>query len=160
MKKILFLMLAAMFVTASCNGLSGKKKDGKEDSKTVNAIHLTKADFLKKAFDFESDTEELKYLGDKPAVIDFYADWCGPCRSIAPLLEELGGEYKDKIYVYKVDVDKEPEISAAFNIESLPTLLFVPMDGRPQISIGSMSKADLREAIESVLLGNSGADKK
>lgn len=118
----------------------------------MNTIHLTKNDFLKKVADYETNSNTWKYLGDKPAIIDFYASWCGPCNSIAPILEELATEYKDKIYIYKIDTDKEQELSAVFGIRSIPTLLFVPMEGQPQMSKGAMPKSSLKDAIDKILL--------
>jgi thioredoxin len=91
-------------------------------------------------------------LGEKPAIIDFYATWCGPCRSIAPILEELAEEYKDQIVIYKVDTDKEQELSAVFGIRSIPTLIFVPMEGNPTILQGAMSKTNFEKAINEILL--------
>ena len=118
----------------------------------VRTIPLTKSEFLEKVANFEANQDEWKYLGDKPAIIDFHASWCGPCKVIAPILEELAAEYGDSIYVYKVDIDKEQEIATAFNIRAIPVLLFVPMEGTPQMAQGAMSKDTIREAIEKVLL--------
>ncbi len=120
----------------------------------MKTIHITKADFLKKVANYETNPKEWKYLGDKPAIIDFYADWCGPCKRVAPILEELAAEYGDKIVIYKVDTDKEQELAAAFGISSIPSLLFVPMEGKPQMAVGAMGKADFKRAIETVLLKN------
>ena len=89
---------------------------------------------------------------DKPVLLDFYADWCGPCKMVAPILEELSKEYAGKIYIYKVDVDKEPELAKAFGIQSIPTLWFVPMKGEPQVSMGALSKEQLKGYIDKVLL--------
>lgn len=114
---------------------------------------MTRADFLKKVADYEKNPREWKYLGDKPAIVDFYATWCGPCRTISPILEELAKEYKDQIYIYKVDTDQEKELAAAMGIRSLPTLLFIPKDGQPQMGQGAMPKEDLKKAIEEILLG-------
>ena len=116
-------------------------------------IKLSKADFLKKVHNYETSPEAWKYLGDKPCIIDFYADWCGSCRNIAPILEELAAEYKGEIYIYKVDTDKEKELAIAFGIQSLPTLLFVPLNGDPQMAKGALPKETFKEAIETVLLG-------
>lgn len=118
----------------------------------MKTINLTKADFLSKVADYEANPSEWKYLGDRPAVIDFYASWCGPCKMIAPILDELAAEYGDSIYIYKVDTEKEQELAAAFGIRSIPTLLFVPMDGAPQRAQGVMPKDALKEAIDVVLL--------
>lgn len=114
---------------------------------------LDKAGFLKKVMDYESNSTEWKYLGDKPAIIDFYATWCGPCRQLAPVLDELAKEYASQIYIYKVDTDKEKELAAAFGIRSIPSLLFIPMKGKPQMGQGALPKSMLKEAIDSFLLG-------
>ena len=90
---------------------------------------------------------EWKYLGDKPAVVDFYADWCGPCRAIAPSLEEIAKEYAGQLYIYKINVDNDPEIANAFNIVGIPTLLFIPMEGRYTVKSGSMPKEELVKLI-------------
>lgn len=119
---------------------------------TMNAIHITKEDFLNKVFNYEKNPEAWKYEGDKPCIVDFYADWCGPCKSVAPVLEELAGEYKDKMYVYKVDTDAEQELAGAFGITSIPTLLFCPMNEEPQQAMGALPKATLKKVIHEVLL--------
>ncbi|MDR3338565.1 MAG: thioredoxin [Candidatus Symbiothrix sp.] len=140
---------------ASCNGTGQNKQDATaEKSATKKPVHLSKSDFLAKVADYETHPDEWQYLGDKPALIDFYADWCGPCKAIAPILEELAEEYKDKIYIYKIDTDEEEELAAAFGIQSIPSLVFIPMGEEPQMSEGSMSKSDLKEAIDSFLLKN------
>ncbi len=118
----------------------------------MTTIHLTKAEFLTRVANYETNPNEWKYLGDRPAIVDFYADWCGPCKAIAPILEELAAEYGDSIYIYKINTDKEQELAALFGIRSIPSLLFIPKDGQPQMSKGAMPKAQLREAIDKVLL--------
>lgn len=120
--------------------------------KQMKTIHLTKADFLKKVANYEESPDEWKYLGDKPAIIDFYASWCGPCKTIAPILEELAEEYDGQIYIYKIDVDKEQELAGAFGIRSIPALLFVPMNDKPQMANGAMPKTSFEQAIKEVLL--------
>lgn len=118
----------------------------------MKTIQLTKSEFLKRVADYETSPNEWKYLGDKPAIIDFYASWCGPCKMIAPVLEELAAEYADELYIYKVNTEEEKELSSVFGIRSIPSLLFVPMEGQPQMAMGAMSKADFKKAIQSVLL--------
>jgi len=119
----------------------------------MKTIKLNKADFLKKVADYESaPAGEWKYLGDKPAIIDFYADWCAPCRAIAPVLEELAAEYGEKIYIYKVDTQSEQEISALFGIRSIPSLLFIPMGATPQMAQGALPKSELKKLIDKLLL--------
>lgn len=120
----------------------------------MSAIHLTKAEFLTRIYNFEDNPNEWKYLGDKPAIIDFYATWCGPCKNLAPTLEDLANEYEGRIIIYKIDVDKEEELAAAFGISSIPTLLFVPMHGDPQMTQGAQPKPSLKHAIEDILLKN------
>src|SRR3712207_5203540 len=121
----------------------------------MKTIQLTKSEFLKRVADYETSPNEWKYLGDKPAIIDFYASWCGPCKMIAPVLEELAAEYADELYIYKVNTEEERELSSVFGIRSIPSLLFVPMEGQPQMAMGAMSKADFKKAIQSVLLNKS-----
>lgn len=116
--------------------------------------NLTKETFLQKISDYESNHMEWKYLGDKPAIIDFYADWCGPCRALTPVLEELASEYENKINIYKIDTQRESELSAVFGIKSIPSILFIPMDGQPQMMIGAQPKDQIRKIIETILLGN------
>ncbi len=119
----------------------------------MKTIQLTKGEFLRRVADYETNPSEWKYLGDKPAIVDFYADWCGPCKMVAPILEELAAEYGDSIYIYKINTEEEPELSAAFGIRSIPSLLFIPMNESPQMAMGAMSKADFKRAIAEVLLG-------
>jgi thioredoxin 1 len=111
---------------------------------------LTKETFLEKVFNF-SENKEWKYEGDVPCIIDFYADWCGPCKAIAPVLEVLSEEYAGKINIYKVDTEAEQELSAAFAIRSIPSMLFCPMDGQPQMAQGALPKAELERIIKEVL---------
>ena len=111
---------------------------------------LTKETFLEKVFNYEKN-KEWAFEGKVPAIIDFYADWCGPCKMIAPILEELSEEYGNKINIYKVDTEAEQELAAAFAIRSIPSMLFVPMDGQPQMSNGAMPKQNLKEVIKDVL---------
>ena len=124
-----------------------------ENKQSMKTIHLTEAEFLTKIANYKENPSEWKYLGDKPCIIDFYADWCAPCKMIAPILEELAAEYEGEIYIYKVDTEKEQALSATFGIRSIPTLLFVPQTGAPQIAQGALPKQDLKRAIEEVLLG-------
>lgn len=131
---------------------SNEVVDNNSKQSKMSTIHLTKADFLTKVANYESNPSEWKYLGDKPALIDFYADWCGPCKMIAPILEELAAEYGEQIYIYKIDTEQEQELAALFGIRSIPSLLFVPLEGQPQMAQGAMSKASFKEAIDKILL--------
>lgn len=112
--------------------------------------HLNKETFLAKVFNFE-ENKEWKYEGDKPAIIDFYADWCGPCKMVAPILEEIDEEYGDKLNVYKIDTDKEQELAMAFGIQSIPSLLFIPVDDKPQMAQGALPKDAMLQAMREVL---------
>ena len=112
--------------------------------------HLTKDQFLTKVFNYEKN-KDWKFKGDIPCVIDFYADWCGPCKMVAPILEELSDEYKGKVNIYKVNTEQEQELAGAFGIRSIPSMLFVPQDGQPQMSAGALPKDALEKAMEDVL---------
>jgi thioredoxin 1 len=114
--------------------------------------HLTKQAFLEKVFDYEKN-KDWKFTGKLPCLIDFYADWCGPCKMVAPVLEELAEEYAGKIDIYKVDTEAEQELAGVFGIRSIPSLLFIPMEGEPQMMMGAMPKDSFKMAIEEVLLG-------
>ena len=122
-----------------------------KEKPTTRVVHITKADFLKKVYDFEKNPDEWKYLGSQPAIVDFYADWCGPCRQLSPVLDELAKEYSGKLTIYKVNVDNERGLATFFGIRSIPTLLFIPMKGKPQRSLGALSKTELKGIIKDVL---------
>jgi thioredoxin 1 len=113
--------------------------------------HLTKATFLEKVFNYEAN-QEWKFEGKLPCIIDFYADWCGPCKMVAPILEELSKEYDGKLDIYKIDTEAEQELAGAFGIRSIPSMLFVPMNEQPQMAVGALPKDSLKQAINDVLL--------
>lgn len=112
--------------------------------------HLTKEDFKKNVFDFESK-KEWEFAGSLPCVVDFYADWCGPCKMIAPTLEALASEYEGKLKVYKVNTDREQDIATAFGVSSIPSLLFIPTEGKPQMAVGALSRQHFEKAFREVL---------
>ena len=112
--------------------------------------HLTKETFKEKVFNWEQN-KEWKYEGKVPCLIDFYADWCGPCKMVAPVLEELQKEYGEKIVIYKVDTEEHQELAGMFGIQSIPSLLFVPVDGQPQMAMGALPKPTFEKAISDVL---------
>jgi thioredoxin len=166
MKKLGYIFILTMFMFISCNGTSGSKvsspaaktagkPDGGED-KTESAQgkpeHLTAQAFRLKVMDYEKNTEQWVFEGDKPAIVDFYADWCRPCRMIAPIMEELATEYEGRINIYKVDTEAERELAAVFGIQSLPTVLFIPMQGNPSAQKGALSKEAYKQIIDEFLL--------
>jgi len=112
--------------------------------------NLTKASFKEKIFDFEAG-KEWKFAGDKPCIVDFYADWCGPCKMLSPILAELAAKYAGQLEIYKVNTDEEQELSSVFGIQSIPTMLLVPMSGQPQAARGVLPKETLEKAIADVL---------
>ena len=116
--------------------------------------HLTKETFLNKVFNYEQN-KDWKFEGELPCLIDFYADWCQPCKIVAPILEELSKEYDGKINIYKINTEEETELAAAFGIRSIPSLLFCPKDGQPQMAMGALPKDNLKQAIDDVLLKTS-----
>jgi thioredoxin len=131
--------------------LAASASDPKE-KETVKPIELTKTSSLEKVFNYENNPEVWKYNGDKPAIIDFYATWCGPCRITSPILADLAAEYGEEIYVYKIDVDKEPELARMFGVQSIPIFLFIPMNEQPQVAMGALPKKSFKEAIDTFLL--------
>ncbi|MBQ8222698.1 MAG: thioredoxin [Bacteroidales bacterium] len=118
----------------------------------MSTINLTKEGYIKNVMDYRNNPTEWKYKGDKPAIIDFYASWCGPCKMLAPVLEDIAKDYEGKIYVYKVDTEAEEELSQMFNIRSIPTLLFIPMEGKPMMMQGALPKIELDNIIKEKLI--------
>ena len=159
--KTLLLILTAI-VAVSCSNSTETKAQSDQSNQTATSgeseivegktIHMNKEMFIERVMDFETNKEEWKYLGDKPAIIDFYADWCKPCKMIAPIMEELAQEYKGQIYVYKVDTQVERELASVFGIRSIPAVLFIPMEGKPQMSNGALPKETFKGAIDDFLL--------
>lgn len=154
-KGILFFLSLLLVTTTACGRASNNNNVKQETMATEGkgqVIHLTKAEFLDKVYNFEKNPNEWKYEGDKPAIVDFYADWCGPCKMVAPILDELAKEYEGQIVIYKVDTEKEKELAGAFGIRSIPSILFIPMEGEPQMAQGAMPKASFKKAIDEFLL--------
>lgn len=115
-------------------------------------VNLTAQKFKDEVFDYTQENKDWKYKGSKPAIIDFYADWCGPCKAIAPVLEELSNEYEEDIIIYKIDTEAEQELSAMFGIRSIPSLLFIPLEKQPMMQAGALPKNAMKEVIEKELL--------
>ncbi len=154
MRRLIAALFAIAAVATGCTAQAQKTTSDtttKAEGKTAT-VAITKAEFLTKVVNYETTPDNWEYLGDKPALVDFYASWCGPCKMIAPILEELAAEYGDQIVIYKVNTESEPELAAAFGIRSIPSLLFIPKEGQPQMSQGAMSKDQFKEAIDKILL--------
>lgn len=115
---------------------------------TMATINLKRGDFLKRIADIENNPNQWNYLGERPALVDFYAPWCGPCRMLMPVLDELANEYAGKVDIYKVNVEDEQQLAEEFGIRSIPTLLFIPKQGLPQTRLGAMQKSQLREVFD------------
>ncbi len=146
---ILGLLSVFTFGHVSCaNKAEAKSSD--QNTEKNDVIHLNEESFKKLVFDYENG-KEWSYNGKVPAILDFYADWCGPCRQIAPILQELQKEYNGKIQVFKVDTDKEKELAAIFGIRSLPTIVFIPLNGEPQAMMGARPKAEFEKMVSEVL---------
>ena len=120
------------------------------ETQNIMVQNITKQDFLEKVFNFEA-SQEWDFAGERPVIIDFYADWCGPCKGLAPVLYELQKEYEGKIDIYKVDTEAEQELSGAFSVRSIPTLLFCPKGEKPQMAQGALPKMQLEQLIKDVL---------
>ena len=146
---------AIVLASTACAGNSGENKKSNEPTKEENkmeVVSLNKADFLKKVYNYEANPKEWKFEGSRPAIVDFYATWCGPCKALHLVLEELRKEHSGKVDIYQIDVDKEKELAAAFGIRSIPTLLMIPMKEEPRISQGALPKDQLKKAIDEFLL--------
>ena len=137
------IIIAVLCVLGLVSALDAQEKKG--------VMPLSSKEFKTKVYDISAKNPE--YLGSKPAIVDFYASWCGPCRAISPVLEELAKEYGDKIVIYKVDVDASRDIAQAFGIRSIPAVLFIPMKGEAQMTVGGRSKEDFKKQIDTILLG-------
>jgi thioredoxin len=176
MKKTWYWLVGIMVLSAiSCKGQPDQKAPALESNAAdkpaataqVSATasegttkHITKTDFLKLVMDYEKNTETWAFAGDKPCLIDFYADWCAPCRITSPILEDLARQYAGQINIYKVDIEKERELAAVFGVQSIPTFLFCPMEGKPTISSGIASSPEATremfiQQIEELLIKNS-----
>lgn len=136
MKQIALIFTFSLFALFSCTAGSNQTKTetAADDSKTVRLID--KQQFLTDVWNYEQSPEEWKFLGKKPVIIDFYADWCGPCKIAGPILEEVAGEYADQVTVYKIDTQRERELASVFGIQSIPAFLYIPVDGKPVMTAG------------------------
>lgn len=159
-----FMVIVAVVFMTSCNNTEASTTDTKKVETAVKAnavdnatahkvVYLNTQMFLDQIFDYKSNPSKWVYKGDKPAIIDFYADWCGPCKRVAPIMEELANEYEGQVNIYKVDTDKEKELAGqVFGIRSIPSILFIPVDGQPMMYTGAYPKEHYIELINENLL--------
>ena len=140
-----------LMTTSTDNIKMEETKTIEKTETTGKVVHITTQEFKEKVFNYEAN-KEWKYNGNKPCIVDFYADWCRPCKMIAPILDELAKEYDGQIVIYKVDTEAEQELSGVFGIKSIPSILFVPVNGQPQMAQGALPKESFKEAINNVLL--------
>ena len=150
-KNIILVAVGLVLLLSNCNAGTPAKPASNATSVSGSVIVLTNAEFKQKVFNYEVN-KEWKFEGKLPVIIDFYADWCGPCKLLSPRVEEIAKEYAGKIIVYKVNTDKEQLLSQNMGIQSLPTLLFIPVKGKPQATMGALPKETLVKAIREVLL--------
>lgn len=151
LERIAIVALGAAIMITSCRNAGARNAgDSSQGKKTKAVVELSSDDFNKLVYDMNE--EGVEYLGTLPAIVDFTATWCGPCQRIAPVLDELAAEYDGQIVIYKVDIDKERELAKAFNISSIPAVLYIPLDSEPVITIGSRGKEKFKKEIETILL--------
>ena len=156
MKKVLVTILSALLL-ASCGGNKKEQKENKVQAKTTveESSYVKSLDyktFVKKVWDIERYPDSFAYQGKLPCIIDFYADWCGPCRKVAPIMEEMAQKYEDEIIVYKVNVDKEQKLPTIFKVRNIPTVFFFPTDGQPLSQVGALSKEEYENLINKHLI--------
>lgn len=148
----IFALTLTFIATACAGNKDNKSVNSQKEQSDMGVTALTKADFLKKVYNYEANPNEWKFEGNHPAIIDFYATWCGPCKAMAPILDSISKDYAGKIDVYKIDVDKESELAGTFGIQSIPTLLMIPVKGEPKILQGAMPKDQLIKIVDEFLL--------
>ncbi len=158
--RIFSIVLIASIGLLGCGSSNGKSNQDKGSETSTSSstpeegkvIQMNKAMFIEKVFNFEENPNEWKFRGDKPCIIDFYADWCGPCKKVAPVMAELAEQYKDQIVIYKVNTDQERELAQIFNIRSIPSILYCPAQGQPQMTMGALPKDEFEKMIKELLL--------
>lgn len=166
-RKSIVLLASVFMLTTACSSTTGKqtndsetlnmeKSGGNSDDNTAGKpIYLTYETFVEKVWNFEENPQNWVYEGELPAVIDFYADWCAPCRKIAPIMEKLAKEYEGKLIIYKIDVDDQQKLAAVFQVKSIPSVLFTPVDGQPMMQAGALTEEMYRQIIEEQLINQS-----
>lgn len=150
MRKTVFVTVMALLLGMTA---CGQNRSGSKKEKSMKVMELNAEEFRRQVYDYEKNSDAWKYEGQLPAVIDFYATWCGPCKMMAPVMETLAGEYEGKVRFYKIDVDKEKRLAALFGVRSIPTFLFIPMNGQPQHAMGAMDIGQMRKIIDGTLIG-------
>ncbi|NOR76077.1 MAG: thiol reductase thioredoxin [Draconibacterium sp.] len=162
MKKLV-LILIAVFTLQTSITVQAENNSNKSTAAPAEAegetVKLNKAKFLQEVWDYEASPKEWKYKGDKPAMIDFYADWCGPCKTAAPILEELSIEYSGKVVIYKIDTQVEQELASVFGVSGIPAFLYIPIEGKPSMTSGIQrtkedTKKMFKERIDNLLTNN------
>jgi len=151
MKKITVIFLLLISVTLSACSANGNDNSSGTGNVEGQVNKLTAEAFQKQIWDYKSNSQEWNFKGDLPVIIDFYADWCRPCKMVSPIMEELAKEYNGKVRIFKVNTDEQRELSSLFNINSIPAILFIPKNGKPQMSVGAMQKPAYVEMIQNVL---------
>ena len=152
--KAMALVLGLAFGASACSQQKQPNTEQQQqvkENKTMKVKELTTEEFKSKVMDFEKHPSEWVFEGERPALIDFYATWCGPCKMTAPIVEQIAEKYDGKVDVYKVDVDKEQQLAAMFGIQAIPSLLFIPLKGEPQMSVGAMGFGQLDSAVTEIL---------
>lgn len=157
MRKTLLIILAVVGITTACSSTTGKQNPEKANVSAVSEsgkpIHITYDEFLEKVWNFEESPQKWVFKGDIPVVIDFYADWCKPCKMIAPYMEKLASENEGKLIVYKINVDDERKLASVFQVQSIPSVLFVPVKGEPSMQTGALSEDAYIKIVKEQLLG-------
>ena len=154
MKKISFIIFALFFtVLISCNSVGGNRSESTSTEVKDGVVNQLSTEMFKTlVYNYQKNPKDFVFEGNLPCIIDFYADWCRPCKMVAPIMDELALQYKGKVVFYKVNTDQERELSQTFNIRSIPALLYVPKNGKPQMSVGAYGKEDYIKQINSILL--------
>lgn len=156
-RKILILAVVGITLTTGCSNINGKQSSTEKPTTATTADKgkvefLTYDTFLQKVWHFENNPQTWVYVGELPAIIDFYADWCAPCRKIAPIMEKLAKQYDGRLKIYKIDVDKEQKLASVFQVRSIPSILFTPLKGQPMMQAGAMTEEQYVKIIEEQLL--------
>jgi len=154
MKKFSIIAVTlSMLVFVACNSVGGNKTESASTIIKEGVVNQMNTDMFRKlVYDYQKNPKDWKYEGSLPCIVDFYADWCRPCKMVAPIMEDLAQTYKGKLVFYKVNIDQEKELSQMFNIQSIPAILYIPASGKPQMSVGMSGKDDYIQQIQSLLL--------